>query len=293
MKIFPIITTTISGGSGPPIADAFNLAITIGDSSVAPTDTVKFAFTFPESTVSPTDTIALNIKGLGDTNVVPADSLTKLGIGIADTNLSPVDVDKYVINLAQADTNPVQTEATIANIKGLGDTSTAPTDTNSFTVTFWLNGSTGSANVTNPTKADGANDGVTSTQQTTLAGSTQSNLTSLVGNNIPNGISFSSAVYRGWFKLTTTLAVTSSASVTIHSSSALFADITMVVLSSLNGVVDHLSGDFTFDLIAAGVNTLAKLQSCQVITNTSDATAGVTPATAAVDAGRIELTGIF
>ena len=56
---------------------------------------------------------------------------------------------------------------------------------------------------------------------------------------------------------------------------------------------EYLTGDFTYDLYAAGVNTLAKLQSCQMLHRVSDAVAGVTPHVLTVDAGAIDITGAF
>ena len=79
----------------------------------------------------------------------------------------------------------------------------------------------------------------------------------------------------------------------MHSTTGAFADLTMFSNAALSTTVDHSTGDFTYDLIAAGVNTLAKLQSCQLLTSTADAAAGVTPAVLTFDAAEIELTGTF
>lgn len=206
-------------------------------------------------------------------------------------NATPTDADSYVINFnAGDDPNAGQSETVQLAFPApdFADTSVVPTDADSFTMRVWLSASAGG---TNPSNADGANNGTVATLQTAVAGAATISMTSTLGASLPTA-TVTSVVYRGWFKSVNTL-VTSTGSLIMHSTTAAFADVTMFTNSGLSTTVDHLSGDFTFDLIAAGINTLAKLQSCQMIHRTTDAVAGVTPQVLTVDAGCLEVVGAF
>ncbi len=230
--------------------------------------------------------------GGGDVIIIPpgigfTDSFS-LGIIVSDLNAVPTDDATFQLNALYADNNDVQSDAVQLGIQGLGDSNAAPTDARSAQIRVWLSGSAGT-DVGSPANANGQNDGTLATISTAVLASNPEVMTSALGTNVPSGITFSAAVYHGWFRAQTTL-VTSTASVVAHSTSALFTDITMFTQSSLGGDTNHLAGTFTFDLIAAGVDTLAKLQSLQIIHQTQDLAAGVTPAILTVDAGAVDIT---
>ncbi len=212
-----------------------------------------------------------------------------LKIAIDDTTGVPTDAAAFNIALLQGDTNDVQTE-TVALGSFYDDTNVAPTEANSFTLRCWLSGSAG-AGVTNPSNADGQNDAATAQLATSLAGASTITMTSTLGANVPTA-TITSAVYRGWFSSANIL-VTSIGRITLRSTSALFADVDIFTNAGTNSNINHLSGSFTYDLIANGINTIAKIQSIQVLHRVADAVAGVTQHVLTVDAGCIELAGAF
>lgn len=213
-----------------------------------------------------------------------------IALTFPDTNTVPTDAASYAMTLAQSDSNAGHSDSVELKFPAgvYVDSSTAPSDVKDFAVRVWLSGSSG-AGVTNPTNADGQNNGTNATVSTAPLGSNTETLTSLVGVNLPAGLSVASAVYRGWFALTVSLG-TSTGRVIAHSSTALFADVTMF---TSNSTTSHATGTFTFDLVAAGIDTSAKLQSLEIYHQTQDAVAGVTPAVMSVDAGSIELGAAF
>lgn len=231
------------------------------------------------------------VGGTGGTVIItPGDAFTEsigLTIQTTDANAAPTDNPTFQLNVATSDSNAEPTEAVGLTIGGQADTNATPTDARSALIRVWLSASAG-AGVTNPANADGQNDAVNATVSTAVAGSTTETMTSALGSNVPSGITFSSANYRGWVRFQTTL-ITSTARLIARSTSALFSDITMFTQSTLNGDTNFLDGSFTFDLVAAGVNTLAKLQSLQIVHETVDAAAGVTPAIVTVDAGAVDI----
>jgi hypothetical protein len=212
-----------------------------------------------------------------------------IGINAADTNATPTDAVGYEMTLDLEDTNATPTDAASLTFPtGVwGDTNSTPTEAREFLIMTWLNNSAGSG-VSNPSNANGSDDGASAVVSTAPAGSTTETLTSDVGNNV-SVIAFTKATYRGWFRARTSLG-TSTAELIAHSNGGLFADIVMFTLSGIGGDVNHLTGSFTFDLGAAGINTIAKLQTLQIYHRTTDAVAGVTPAIIDVDAGSIDLT---
>jgi hypothetical protein len=215
-----------------------------------------------------------------------------IGIKLNDSNVVPSDSGTFTINLAQSDTNSTQSETVKLEFPApdFGDTSTAPTESRNFKVIVWMSASSGTG-TTNPTNADGSNNGTIATLQTAALGTNPITLTSSLGSNVPT-VLVTAILYRGWFKSVNTL-VTSTGTLIMHSTTAAFSDIVMFTNSGLGATVDHLTGTFTFDLFAAGVNTLAKLQSCQMLHRVTDAVAGVTPHVLTVDAGSVEVTGAF
>lgn len=221
-----------------------------------------------------------------------ADALDHIDILTTDSNATPTDSGTFHITDTQADTNATPMETATLKFPSppdFQDSNATPTEARTMKLRVWLSGCTGtSGNVTNPGNANGQNDGSFANLKTTVGGASTATLTGQLGSNIGT-ITFTAALLRCWFDGTTTL-VTSTINIIAHSSSALFTDVTVFTQSTLNGTVNHDTGDFTFDLIAAGINTLAKLQSLVIVCNSIDAVAGVTPATLNVDAISAEIT---
>ena len=230
-------------------------------------------------------------KVLGSSGPTGFTDAISLQIIVGDSNAVPTDAATFQLALLTGDTNAAQSDALQLQIDGLGDDNAPPTDTQSFTLRAWLSASAGT-DVTSPANANGPNDGVLATVSTGVLASNPETMTSELGSNLPSGLTLTSVIYRGWFRAQTTL-VTSTAAVIAHSSSALFADVVMFTQSSLGGDTNHLGGTFTFDMIAAGINTQAKLQSLQIYHRCTDLAAGVTPAVLTVDAGCLEIAGAF
>ncbi|MFV8336425.1 hypothetical protein ACNQF7_10120 [Flavobacterium sp. RSP29] len=209
-----------------------------------------------------------------------------LKIKATDSIATPTDSFSMSLKLTQSDTNAGQTET--ASLKfpqpDFADTSGTPTESSSFKIRVWLSSSSGA---TNPTNADGSNNGTVASISTAPAGAATVTLTSVLGVNIPTLI-ITSAIYRSWFKSVNTL-VSGNGNITIRSTNALFSDIIIFTNSGLNTTVDKLDGSFTYDLILNGINTLEKLKSIQILHKTTDAAAGVTPHVLTVDAGCIEI----
>jgi hypothetical protein len=280
--------TVVQGGGGPNPTDGFSLGVKIGDSNVVPTDTLGVAFTFPDANATVSDLASLGLV-YTDTNLSTADLLLALGLGATDTIALPTDAASYAFGFSATDANTAPTETAALNLKGYGDTNAAPTDTKSSVAQFFLSASAGTSHVTSPANANGKNDGTSSTQQTAAAGATTETLTSSCGVGIGAGTTFTTAVYRGWFVATVPVP-TSSVKIVLHSTTAAFADVTALTTTA---TLNSATGTFTFDLVAAGINTLAKLQSVQVLHSTTDAAAGVSPAVLTVDAGCVELAGVL
>jgi hypothetical protein len=220
----------------------------------------------------------------------PSDAIS-LNVKVADAVAAPTDTADFVLKLTVTDDIAAPTDVLTLNVKLPAEPVVAPADARSFLVKVFLSGSVNTSQVTNPANADGDPNGTVATLQTAPAGATTAVMTSSLGSNV-GAWAFTSAIYRGWFKSVTTLG-TGSVSILLHSTTGLFVDKTMFLVSAAATTTDHLSGDFTFDLIAAGVDTLAKLQSCQVLHRTADAVAGATPNVLTVDAGCLELAGVF
>lgn len=226
------------------------------------------------------------------TTVDPFVDAFSLEIQAADSNATPTDAGTYAMTLLQADTAGAQTDAAELSFPSgvWGETNAAPSEGQSFAVEVWLDNSAGTG-VSNPSNADSENDGTIATVRTAVAGSTTETMTSDVGVNVGSW-SFTTCAYTGWFRMETEIG-TSTCRLVAISSTAAFGDITMLSLSTLNGDENYLTTPFTYDLYAAGVDTLAKLQSLQIVHETTDAAAGVTPANLDVDAGKINLDGVF
>lgn len=238
----------------------------------------------------------VSVTGGGSTTTVdPFTDSFSLAVATTEANAVPTDVDSYAISLSQTDTNDVQSETVGLNILGSGvnDSNAAPTDTNSFTLRVWLSATTmNSTNgVTNPTNADGQNNATVATYQSAAAGDANPRTTSALGANVPT-CTVTSALFRGWFKSVNSL-VTSTCALKLHSTTAAFVDKTMFSNAALNTTVDRLDGSFTYDLIANGIDTLAKIQSVQFLASTTDAAAGVSPHVLTIDAGAIDIAGAF
>lgn len=230
-----------------------------------------------------TGDVTISATGGGGGGPNPTDAFS-LRIAANDTNPAPTELANYFIRLAQNDTVAAQVDAAKLALT-LAESSVVPTDAQTSQGNFWLSASAG-AGVTNPANANSTNNGTNADIQTAVAGSTGETLTSSIGNGIPAGVVVTAAIYRGWFKLTKSLA-TSTCVINAEYSGGI------VTMLAPQTSIDHSGGTFTFDLFAAGINTLAKLQSMTVTHSTTDVAAGVTPAVLLVDAGRIEITNII
>lgn len=218
-----------------------------------------------------------------------------LNVKAAESTAVPTDTVTFVLALAQSESNVVPTDTVKLGISGSGinESNVVPTDNRLITMKIWMSGGTATATgVTNVANSNGQNDGSSAVVQSAVLGTVNPSITSALGANIPSGLSLSSAVYRGFFRSDNFL-ITSNGKLTLRSIGALFVDIDMFTNAALNTTIDHLAGTFVFDLIAAGVNTQAKLQSIQMIHQTTDLAAGVTPHTLTVDAGCVEIVGAF
>lgn len=282
------------GGGGPCPVDDFSIEIITADTIPAVSDAALFSFGAAFSDTIPAINDALRL-GLTFSDIVSAlnDSLLSLGIRFTDTITAPTD-SLVSLNIRFAETLSAPTDALRLGLT-FADTVPSLTDARTSLAKFWLTGSAG-AGVTTPANADGPPN---ATPETTLAvvstapaGASTETLTSACGSGVPAGTPVNTVLYRGWFRARTTLS-TSTARVVCRSIGALFADITMFTQSTVNGDTNHLSGTFTFDLFAAGVNTLAKVQSVQIIHETTDAIAGTSPAILDAGAGSIEMTNVF
>lgn len=264
------------------------LAISIADSNLTPTDALALGITFSDAVGGQTDSAGIAMQ-FDDNNAAVSDLLLRLAIGMADSNAALTDDGSYLLNFIQNETIQEALDAMYVRIAGIADSNSAPTDAKSSVGYFWLTGSTGGNNVTNPSNADGQNDGAFAVAKTVALGATTATVTSEVGNAVPNGTSLAGgAIYRGWFKAVGS-GLTSSQKVILTSNGGLFADITAFTTTV---AVDHSGGTFTYDLIAAGINTLAKLQSLRVLHRSVDNVAGV-GGNMSCDAGRIEIPGII
>lgn len=272
------------GGGGPNPTDSFTIGIRVADTVPGATDSLSVAFSFPDTVPAVTDAASLLLV-FDDIVAAVTDALLRLGIGIADTVPIANDVATFAMQLALSDTVPAVNDAVTLRFT-LPDTVGLPSDARTSLGRAWLSGSAGSG-VTNPGNADGPNNGTNAVISTAALGSTTETLTSNVGAGLPTNLVLpATAIYRGWFAYTETLA-TSSGQLLLRSTGGLFADKTMLAITANT---NHAGGTFTYDLIANGVNTVALLRSCTVLHSTTDAVAGVTPAVMNVDAGCIEFT---
>jgi len=290
-KIFPVFIKRVTqGGGGPNPADAFSLKLIFPDTNLAPVDAVSFAFTFPDTNVAPVDALTLGFV-FADSNLAPVDSLSKLGIIAGDTIPAQIDAATFLLRATYNESNLAPVDAASLAFT-VPDSIPAQSDSVNGDARVWLTGSTNTSQTTNPGNADGSTPegggGAVAVIQTALLGATTAVMTSQIGTGIPANAHFTTATFRAWFSVATTL-VTSVVTITLHSSSALFADIVLFTFSGVAGNVPHLTGDFTFPLSL----TLAQLRSATVVFQTSDAAAGVTPAVLSVDAARIELTNVL
>lgn len=275
--------------SNPTISDALlRIAIEIADTIAVQSEAIALALGLSDLTPAQSDALSMAF-ALSDANLSPTDAHQLAITFLTDLITAPTDSVMYQFNLLQADSIADMSEALSIRLIMAELASDAPTDLCSILGRFWLSGTTGtSGNTTNPANANSSNNGVLALAKTVVLGATTAALTSNVGAGIPNGTAFTTAIYRGWFHCQGATAL-SVMSVKLHSSSALFADIVMLTTTT---EPNYLDGSFVFDLVAAGVNTLAKLQSCQVIHQVVDSVASA-GGTFNVDAGCIELTNII
>jgi len=275
----------------PTDASTFLLNLLKADSNVVPTDAGTFLLNLLEtdSNTIPTDagTFLLNLLE-ADSNNTPTDTQAVNIVG-ADSNNAPTSVDTYHIFLLENDPNNTPGDNTTLAFT-FPDSNSTPTDARTSASKFWLAGCTGSnaTDVPNPGNANGPNDGTLSAQHTNTLGASTTTLTSGAYPSISATMPFTNAICRPYFSTSGTL-VTSTWSIT-----ATWTGGSATITSGNGGTnVSHLSGDLTFDLFAAGMNTQAKLQSLVIKGNTSDSVAGLTPVTLNIDAIAIEVSGVL
>lgn len=213
-----------------------------------------------------------------------------LGIKVAESNANPTDAASYVLGLALADTSAAPSDLLQIGFT-LPDSIAAPTDAYSSVGILWGTGSAG-AGVTTPANADGPNNATTAVVSTAVAGATTETLTSNCGNGAQAGTVYTSIKFKGWYRLNTVL-VTSEAKVVIHSSTAAFTDIIIESIAAVNTINDHLTIPFISPELIGTIDTLAKLQTAQIVYSTTDVAAGVSPAIVTVDAGSLLLSGVI
>ncbi len=279
---------TISGGGGPNPTDSFSIATRIADLSPIHSDAVSFSFLFPETFLTPTDLLKLSLIN-PDTSPSLSDSFPALTIRSSESSLSPTDTLTHFLNLALSDSNLSPTDL-LKIAFTFPDTNSSLSDTRTSLAKVWASGSAGTG-VATPSNADGPNNSTNAVVSTAVASPATETMTSSCGSVISAGLTFSTVTFRGWYRLQTTLS-SSTAVIIVRSSSALFTDITIETLSAINGDTNRLTTPFSVDL-SATINTLAKLQSAQFISQTTDAAAGVSPAITTVDALSLELTGVL
>jgi hypothetical protein len=218
-----------------------------------------------------------------------------LGVKAADSNTAPTDAATFAMALLEADTTTVPTDTLKLGFPApdFADSSTAPTDSNSVALKVWLSGSTvdSTNGVTNVANMNGVNNGTVATFQSAAAGDTNPRTHSALGANVPT-FTVSTATLNGWYKSVNTLG-TSTTTIKVHSLTGLFSDLTVFSNSGISTTVDHLTDNWGYDMISAGIDTLAKLQSAQLLCATSDIIAGTTPAVLTVDAFCFTITGTF
>lgn len=220
----------------------------------------------------------------------PTDAFS-IGVKAAESNVAVADAGVFALTFIQADSNATPTDPTTLRIGTYADTTGTPTDAHSSVASLWGTGSAG-AGVATPANADGVNNATTAVVSTAPAGSATETLTSNCGNAAAAGTFYASIVFKGWYKLNTVLS-TSTAKVVIHSSTAAFTDIVIESIAAVNTTNDHLTTPFTSPELIGTIDTLAKLQTAQIVYSTTDAIAGTSPAIVTVDAGSLQLSGVL
>lgn len=213
----------------------------------------------------------------------------EVGIIADDSNATPTDEVTFAAELLLEDSNAGQTESVELAVSGSGfnDSIGTPTDETTFKLQYWGNSATGTSNTDNPTNAEGENNGTLAELQTAPAGAAQSDLDVKLGNNI-SSITFSSAKLVVYFKVASVLA-TSRLTIDAQSTGGVFTTINCFDEQQTNYTADYTTTPFEFDLYAAGIDTIAKLQSTFFFFRALDAVAGVTPCSMDVDAVSILL----
>lgn len=155
------IPGTGGGGGGPNPTDDFFLKIIAGETIPGLTDATSMGFIFPESNPTLTDAVSLKLTS-SETVPVLSDALTRLGITIGETVPAVSDAVTFLLNLALTESNAALTELLKLDLRGLGDSISAPSDAQSATAT-WRQGATTAASTgtnawTSPANAQGLKD---------------------------------------------------------------------------------------------------------------------------------------
>lgn len=278
-----------TGGTGPAFTDSFGLGITHTDASDTPTDGLSIALTLPDTNDQVLDAIALGL-GFDDQNPTLADSLLSLGIVLTDDISTVIDSDSYVISTTYDDTSTSPSDGVSLGLNP-AETNSALTDSRSSIMRVWLAGATGNnAGVQNPANANGQPDDLFAQLQTQTLGATSTQLSSSpVGTKVPNDTVITDAICRPYFKHINggTLGSTYNITATWTGGSANMFNNTSPGIGTSAGMA--WPGTLTFNLFAAGCNTLAKIQSLVFTANTVDPIAG-TGNNLGIDAIALELT---
>lgn len=186
--------------------------------------------------------------GGGGATPNPTDAF-KIAITAADTNALPTDTATLAIADTEVDTNALPSETAKFAISGsaLAETNNTPTEVRAVVVRSWATGcSSNDANQAGTANANGANDGVFCVVKTNNALGDLTNPVLLnTGNmNFPGGV-VTSALIRVWFKVPARTTALDTILIKATSSGGFSQTI---YTHSGTALVDHSSGDFTFDI---------------------------------------------
>jgi hypothetical protein len=197
--------------------------------------------------------------GGGGSGPNPSDAFT-IAITANDTNATPTETTAFALTLLQNDTNNTPTETAKLNISGTGvsDTNAGQTEGRTIVVRSWATGcSSNDANQAGTANANGSNDGVFCVVKTNnaLGDLTNPVILNTGSMNFPGG-TVTSALIRIWFKVPARTTALDTITITATSSGGYSST---PYTHSGTALVDHSSGDFTFDISALTNTQLTNL----------------------------------
>lgn len=241
------------------------------------TETSAIDLAATEANNVPTETVDLALNIPDETNTIPTDIVGNLDLVATEANNAPTEIAGNLEATQIDETNPIPTETSeLTNVND--EFNPIPTEVRTSTLNVWLSGCTQtSANGTvAPANADGSNDGVFATVKTVALGATTATITSAAmgSTKLPTGTPFTAAIARPYFRVTSpTIGSTWAINATWTGGSATIDSIPQE--DAQNTVRDHSTGNYTFDLFASGMNTVAKAQSLVITMTTTDSASGV------------------